>query len=203
MTAHVWRLIDVSSSKKISTLGIGEHPQPTPIQLQLQAKMRLAATQFLKENMIGLPSLPSTEELEKAQEERRQAIQRKIQEEKDLALQEQRRRDMMIAQSAIRKPANGIVNIPRDESTSSFEMVSPDTGWGPECEQRHNQPTTTTSDSDPMLLQINRVRSYIKQARADHRYDEVNMLEANLKELEIEYFIQKQDHDAVNNLLQS
>jgi rabenosyn-5 len=44
---------------------------------------------------------------------------------------------------------------------------------------------------DPMLQQINIIRNYIKQAREAHKYDEMHMLEENLKELEIEYFIQE------------
>ena len=38
-----------------------------------------------------------------------------------------------------------------------------------------------------MLQQMQIIRNYIVQARRDHRYDELAMLEANLHELQIEY----------------
>jgi len=38
-----------------------------------------------------------------------------------------------------------------------------------------------------MLQQIQIISNYIQQARRDHRYDEVAMLEANLRELQFEH----------------
>lgn len=141
--------------------------------------------------------MPSQEELEKAQEDRRLEIERKILIEKQLALEEQSQRH----QNNLAIPSNH----PRftgqltriDSTASSFEVVSPDNGWGPESHNGASKIISTTDD--PMLMQMNQVRSYIRRAREDHRYDEVNMLEANLKELEIEYFMQQQQLQELND----
>lgn len=191
----------VSSSRKIASLGVQDQTA-SQLQLQLQAKIRLAATQFLKEHMIGLPSLPSVEELEKAQKERQEAISKRIELEKKAAIEEQLRSQN---RNALHNHGRGLTlpeptyKLTRDDS--SFELVSPENGWTGESEPSRNQGSRAAADqADPMLVQINRVRNYIKQARAEHRYDEVNMLESNLRELEIEYFIQSQkDGDVAND----
>lgn len=45
-------------------------------------------------------------------------------------------------------------------------------------------------DEHPLLIQINNLEDYIRQARAADRYEEVSALEANKRELEIEYYFQ-------------
>jgi hypothetical protein len=151
---------------------------------------------------LGLPSLPSPEELEKLQEQRRLEIVKKLEKEKQMALKMQAQN----SPSPSRRPGasgrggggGGGGLKPVSSSTSighnNGEQVSPNTGWGPELEGR--QPSRNSADLvDPMLLQINRVKKYIRQARDDHRYDEVQMLEANLRELEIEFYVQQQEEE--------
>lgn len=48
------------------------------------------------------------------------------------------------------------------------------------------------SEQNPIIQQMNIIRLYIKQAKNDHRYEEVTMLEENLRELEIEYYFSQQ-----------
>lgn len=136
-------------------------------------------------------------------------IAKRIEIEKRTALEEQLRNQMKDQQqqqsspsrghnSSFNQQSNGRLNLPalpRADSTASFELVSPDTGWTGEAEPSRTQTSVAkpADQADPMLVQIDRVRHYIKQARAEHKYDEVNMLESNLRELEIEYFMQKQE----------
>lgn len=59
-------------SKKILTLGLNDERNPTfGTALSLQQKIRLSAVNYLKENIMGLPNLPSEEQLVKLQENRR------------------------------------------------------------------------------------------------------------------------------------
>lgn len=59
-------------SKKIQSLGINDEISPTSgTALSLQQKIRLSAVNFLKENLLGLPNLPTEEQLIKLQAERR------------------------------------------------------------------------------------------------------------------------------------
>lgn len=152
--------------------------------IQLQNAIRMAATNFLKENMLGLPSLPNEEQLKSVQEQRRLEIQKKIEEEKKQEIDKQMIRSQ-------RKCSYSNVN---NASFSLYEkepIVSPDSGWGPEFrgpEFRNSE--KSKRNVDPMLQQMEIIRNYIKQARDAHKYDEVHMLEENLKELEIEYSCQ-------------
>jgi len=59
------------------------------------------------------------------------------------------------------------------------------TGWGP-------VPVTQGSSPDPMLQQIDIIKSYLRQAKEQRKLDEVEMLERNLMELEEEYMRQHQ-----------
>jgi hypothetical protein len=59
-------------SKKIQSLGIDDEKNPTSgTALSLQLKIRLSAVNFLKENLLGLPNLPTEEQLIVLQAERR------------------------------------------------------------------------------------------------------------------------------------
>jgi hypothetical protein len=59
-------------SKKIQSLGIDDEKNPTcGTALSLQLKIRLSAVNFLKENLLGLPNLPTEEQLLVLQAERR------------------------------------------------------------------------------------------------------------------------------------
>lgn len=60
-------------------------------------------------------------------------------------------------------------------------------GWVPE------QPCAThdvSLDENPLLIQIKNLEEYIRQARLNNRYEEVNTLESNKRELEIELLMQ-------------
>ena len=75
----------MTRSRKIGTLGVTDPTPPQVSQIQLQTKIRMAATNFLKQYTLGLQSLPSQEDIdrlkrekrEKEEEEERQSRQRK------------------------------------------------------------------------------------------------------------------------------
>lgn len=56
----------------------------------------------------------------------------------------------------------------------------------PGCDNSVNE--TGDDEEHPLLIQIRNLEDYIRQARAADRYEEVSALEANKKELEIEYY---------------
>ncbi|CAG0922716.1 unnamed protein product [Notodromas monacha] len=140
-------------SKKISVLGVpldaetqdeNERQQVDPKTLQLQAQIRSYAIHFLKSNMIGLPPLPSTEQIERAKEERALSIQRRIAK----------------AEERDRKLAKG-------DSPGPVAM-----SWTP----RSDSARKGNVDEDPLLQQIRIIESYIDQARAADRLEEVLIL---------------------------
>ena len=143
--------------------------------------------------MLGLPPLPTPDELKKLQEQRRLDIEKRIQQEKQLALEQQKRMTASPQRQNIR------INNSYFEPSRGEVMISPDDGWNPELAPRRREDNTNSEDLDPMLQQMNIIRNYIKQARDAHKYDELHMLEQNLKELEIEYFVQQHGNQTQTN----
>lgn len=54
-------------------------------------------------------------------------------------------------------------------------------GWSPVTNANVNS-------DNPIVVQMNNIRNYIKQAKEAYRFDEVQSLERNLQELNEEYF---------------
>lgn len=64
-------------------------------------------------------------------------------------------------------------------------------GWGPS-----NVTPKMPPSMDPIIEQMSNLRAYIKQAKDDCRYDEVAILESNLKELQSVYFTMNQSNNS-------
>jgi len=178
------------SRKRISTLGHDSSEPPTPTHLRLQQMIAAQASAFLQENLLSLPKLPTEEELERLHEAKRLEAQRRIAEERRLE-QEQRRR---------REEADKLTNMTSKDVTSSHHRrtaSSPEvkfnksevevlSGWKPDAANT----TASHHGEDPMVQQMNIIRGYIRQAQEARRWDEVSMLEENLRELQQEYWTQ-------------
>lgn len=122
--------------------------------LQLQSSVKMAASQFLRNMVLGLPSVPTPEDIVRFQSQRLAQVQRRIQ---------------------LEKQATNSKELPKKQAVSS------DTGW---CVGTMRN---LDNADDPLLQQIENIRNFITQARKEHKYDEVRMLEINLQELESEY----------------
>ena len=182
-------------SKRIAVLGLDAPDPPPPRVLLLQRAIRTQASNFMQENLLGLQSLPNEEEVEKAREAKRLEIQRRVEAERRAAAdREQRRRDeskrQTDSQSELKKtPVKETLpmstGVKRPSELKQGSAVG-NTGWKPiQLNQKYN-------DDDPMVQQMNIIRGYIRQARDAGKQDEVKMLEANLKELQSEYWRQNQ-----------
>ncbi|XP_038061103.1 rabenosyn-5-like isoform X2 [Patiria miniata] len=192
-------LID-TISKKI--LGLSATNSSRTHQRLIQ-KIRTHCTLFLQANMHTMVTLPTKEEIEKLKAERRAAITRRIQEEKQAELEAQRqerlerlekeKRDLKTLESA----KKGHVRIPswplnlnknkQDTSPTKSRTGGAKTlegGWKPSAV---SQAELMASSDNPMMQQMNIIRNYIRQAKEMQKTDEVKMLEENLRELEMEY----------------
>lgn len=178
-------------SRKIGALGTqdGGPVGPSPRALQLQGCVRLAASHFLRQHMLGLPTPPSQEELARLQGARREKLQQRIQREKAAAVEAQQRQSGQVPPSIPRLSLGRTNTVDRnganDAASSSSSTPVADTGWSP----ANVLSAGGTSAEDPMVQQMNIIRGYIRQARAARRMDEVATLEANLKELKQEYVL--------------
>lgn len=177
-----------SMSKKISTLGTEETAEDEIPKNQrrflLQNQIRRASVNFIKETLVGLPSLPSQEELVKLQERRKEEIARKIEEERRKA-QAARQKYQEMQEKRLADSKNNTPNTKFNQSNVSYE-----TGVVFSANSQ-DQAFNSSVSEDPMVQQMNIIRGYIQQARSANRFDEVSMLESNLKELQIEYRRQK------------
>jgi len=180
--------------KRISVLGLDNPDPPTPKALRLQQMIAARASAFIQENLLGLPMLPTEAELTRLREAKRIEAQRRIAEERRLEREQQRRREE--AESATQREVDSRVKAAQsfkagvkfnNAADAGVEVVT-DSGWKP-AEVTASAGRLNTGD-DPMIQQMDIIRGYIKQARDARRWDEVQMLEDNLKELQKEYWAQ-------------
>lgn len=185
----IMKLYDVIDglSKKILVLGSNSDPPLTPKQAQLQKAIRAYASNFMQENVIGLQSLPSEEQYQKLQEARKLEIQRRIAKERQATMEAQERERRKHEQKEnMHKGAESVPRQTEERKRSGSQKLS---GWIPQ------ESSVNFSDrDDPMVQQMNIIRGYIKQARQAQKFDEVNMLEQNLKELQQEYIRQQKQN---------
>lgn len=182
-------------SKKIESLGLetlqadrigGE--EALPRRFKLQQQIRRAAVHFIKETLVGLPSLPTEAEILQLQQQRQAEMKRQAEEERQRAaeaklkfqrMQEKKRTDNF------RLPSPGSLVGPNSFSrTGSFrKKVSHESGFVVSS----NTHEANSVNDDPMVQQMNNLRGYIRQARDANMFDEVSMLESNLKMLQEEF----------------
>lgn len=165
-------------------LGMDGPDLPSPKQTQLQKSIRIQASSFLQDNMLTLQSLPSEEEYSRLQEIHKAKVQKRIAAERQEAMlaqeRERRRQDEPKPSSSNQIKDSG------HKRSDSRDSVG--TGWKPHEEVKR---TVVRNADDPMIQQMDIIRGYIKQAKQAMKYDEVDMLEQNLKELQAEYWRQQ------------
>lgn len=137
----------------------------------LQKSLRLAVIKFIKENMLSLPPIPLEEEIRKLQDERVMALNQKIERDRRMAVEAFERYELLPSATS---------------SNTGSAMKSVDNWSG------YQQ---TTSTNDPLVEQINIIKGYIKQARDAMRFEEIETLEINLRELQHEYWLRTQQKD--------
>ncbi|KFQ11348.1 Rabenosyn-5, partial [Leptosomus discolor] len=163
----VYEFID-ALSKKILSLGLHEDPQPHPKALQLQRMIRYSATLFVQEKLLGLMSLPTKEKYEELKKRRLHMVALETH-----GKQEEKQKDCIYRSAAA---VNG------DATRLKKGTVRKSEGWLPT-----SSISRETEIADPLLQQIDNITSFIKQAKAANRIDEVHTLQENLQQLQDEY----------------
>ena len=143
--------------------------------------------------MFTLPNLPPVDKINKLQEERAKSLARKAAEEKaqrERAMQD-RLQAAKLQQQQQQQQRRGSRDFNKNEPSvkAKTSQQTPESvvgnGWGP-------VPISQGSSPDPMLQQMDIIKGYITQAKQQKKFDEVEMLERNLMELEEEYIKQRQ-----------
>ncbi|XP_025908284.1 rabenosyn-5 [Nothoprocta perdicaria] len=163
----MYELID-ALSKKILSLGLHEELQPHPKTLQLQRMIRYSATLFVQEKLLGLMSLPTKDQYEELKKKRLHMVTLEA-----YRKQEEKQKDLISRSAAA---VNG------DATHLKKGTVRKSEGWLPT-----SSISRESEIADPLLQQIDNITSFIKQAKAANRIDEVHMLQENLRQLQDEY----------------
>uniref|UniRef100_A0A663EUX2 Rabenosyn, RAB effector n=1 Tax=Aquila chrysaetos chrysaetos TaxID=223781 RepID=A0A663EUX2_AQUCH len=163
----VYEFID-ALSKKILSLGLHEDPQPHPKTLQLQRMIRYSATLFVQEKLLGLMSLPTKDQYEELKKRRLHMVRQvKI---------------CYILYQGLLQGLKPSTTVNGDATHLKKGTVRKSEGWLPTSSISREREI-----ADPLLQQIDNITSFIKQAKAANRIDEVHMLQENLRQLQDEY----------------
>ncbi|KAL1117229.1 hypothetical protein AAG570_004556 [Ranatra chinensis] len=168
-------------SAKLAVLGTKDTDAPPQGQaLRLQMAVRSAAVGYLRNQLLRLPPLPTEQQFEEMQEKRRREITARINEEK-----------LKHARLQQNHTTNSVMTRPSPKPVSNDLPVSKGQGWVPEK-------TKVNESGDPLVEQMNIIRSYIKDARAAQKFDEATSLEQNLKDLKKEFLRKLQVQDDIS-----
>ncbi|XP_027205197.2 rabenosyn-5-like [Dermatophagoides pteronyssinus] len=152
-------------------------------QKSIQTLIRRSTIHYLRENLLSLNELPDSEHYEQLKQSHNEMIERRIQYEKQMALYEQEQ---------YKKQQEKIIE----------KTIVGNDGFCPQQINLINEKGVNRNGDnnkqfdDPILQQMAIIQSYIEQARKDNRYEEMRLLESNLKELEIEYFFVQQQQNS-------
>ncbi|XP_058534570.1 rabenosyn-5 isoform X1 [Ochotona princeps] len=172
----VYELID-ALSKKILTLGLNQDPPPHPNTLRLQRMIRYSATLFVQEKLLGLMSLPTKEQFENLRKKRKQETEMKRLKERQVALES--RHKLQERHSSLNSwMANGELAALHGGPAPLRKAE----GW-----LALSGSQGQSEDPDPLLQQIHNITSFITQAQAAGRSDEVRTLQENLRQLQDAY----------------
>ncbi|CAO1376245.1 unnamed protein product [Diamesa serratosioi] len=147
----------------------------------LQKSIRLGCIKFIKENMLSIHPIPLEEEIRKIQEERISKLSHTIERDRRMAQEAFERYDLGGTSS------NASNYSMKSKSGSAMKTVENSSWVG----HQENQKMSDLK-GDPLVEQINIIKSYIKQARDAMRFEEIETLEENLRELQHEFYIQQQ-----------
>lgn len=160
-----------------------------PIVLQVHGCIRMTASAFLRENLLGIPAVPDEKKFTELREKRMKEVQKRIQSEKMSAMEAFEQTNLAGESSKLTQLENSSTTKATTSSVTSLirptqlgASLVQESGWRPRVKGE-----SVKDSQDPMIQQMNIIRDYIHQAREANKLDEVRMLENNLKELQEEY----------------
>lgn len=154
---------------------------PSPVgsrEEALKKAIRLSMIRYIKDHLMEIPPIPLEEEIKRLQIQRTTELKQRIERERRLALEAYERYELQDTAVDTRAARSNVAKGSAVRSVDNF------TGY--------QETQSTHSTSDPLVQQINIVKGYIKQAREAMKFEEVGMLEINLRELQQEYYLRHQ-----------
>ena len=183
-------------SKKIAALPPEDAKSET-----LQNRIRIAAVNFVKETLVGLPSAPTVEEFEVIKKQKAEEANKRIEEEKRSAQEAKIKSESMKKQQQLNNSLNQASSmISNAVSTSKRQLKFPVSSGNGSSSSGHSRKGSDvkllgqgfvasavqeTIDDDPLGQQIYNLKKYIQQAKAAGHFDDARILENNLKDLQV------------------
>jgi ribosomal protein L9 len=169
---------------------------------KLGQNIRRFTSNYLQENMLALPALPTNVQLRELRERKEREARERVKElERQRELQRQKEAQSAAGVGAASGAMAGAtaderkgfdkfmdkmasskiaVSFKKDSTSVEVDRGVKETGWI----TSRSEEIVDTGD-DPFLLQKQQLLSYIKQARAGNRMDEVAALEQSLRDIEL------------------
>ena len=162
----------------------------------LRSRIRTASINFVKETLVGLPGIPTEDELQKLQVERKNEAARKIQEEQKAAATAKLKYEQDIVKRSSKLSASPF-GVAANNRISPQAL--PKVKRGKERTVRYGNGfvsstsrAKTIDTDDPIVLQMGNLRDFIIQAKEAGKMDDAKLLEENLRDLQEEYQRQRQ-----------
>ncbi|XP_031627875.1 rabenosyn-5 [Contarinia nasturtii] len=151
----------------------------------LKKAIRLACIKYIKDDLLTLSPLPLEDDIQRLQDKRRMETEMKIERERRLAMEAIERSELVGGTVPVFKSQT-------DKGASGMALKSLDNWSGLQALD------TSSSMNDPLVEQINIIKGYVKQAREALRFEEVETLELNLRELQEEFYNRQKAKDQHN-----
>lgn len=155
------------------------------------------ASNYLQDNLLTLPSLPTASQLRQLREEKEREAQerlKKLERERELKRQKEAALGAGVGGEE-RKGFDKLIDLSKDISSKMSVTFKRDSSVGVDIPPRRTQSSSgwmssmevnsMDSHEDPFMVQRQQLLAYIKQARAANRMDEVEALEQSLRDIEV------------------
>uniref|UniRef100_A0A7E5A1E5 FYVE-type domain-containing protein n=1 Tax=Panagrellus redivivus TaxID=6233 RepID=A0A7E5A1E5_PANRE len=164
--------------------------KPTPRERVLRANIRFSAVAAIQESILDMPELPTKDEYMKLQEKHKEQVRRQLEDEYAAGFKTCPS-NPVLKQDRSGSPSYGNEKRRILKTSASFSGTQNDGGWTPEPSDeafRYNPFTDTDpgEEINPVQQQYIIIKNYLKQAAQSGRLQEIEMLEKNMKDIEIE-----------------
>lgn len=178
-------------------MAIGAQSEDTisPRQVRLQKSIRQFASGYLQGNMIAMVPLPSEEQLQALQEEKkriqaertrreREEAQQAAERVKQMQLQQQRKEqadELRMSDMKKTTPDRDVRNVYQEDDSNRRSRALSGTGWQPTTNPKPDHELET---KDPLEIQRDMLKGYIEQAKQAGKGNELAALREALDDVE-------------------
>lgn len=181
-------------SKQILSVGATD---PSTREQKLTRSVRVYASNYLQDNLLTLPSLPTAAQLTQIRERVEREAKERVRELERAREEQKMKEEAMAASVSVLDERSGLdkfldfskelstkvtIGLKKESEPVGVPLVRQASNSGWMCSSTVVK--SIDSSEDPFDVQRQQLLSYIKQARGANRMDEVHALEMSLREIE-------------------